>query len=67
MLIDIISVDKSDCVAAFNTGIPEDSLLAVCAMKWNADYIITRNIDDFTASPVPAITPEEFLAQWEGK
>jgi len=27
----------------------------------NADYIITRNITDFTDSPVPAILPSDFL------
>jgi predicted nucleic acid-binding protein len=66
ILVDIISVDRSDCLAAFNTGMTdyEDSLLAICAKKWNADFIITRNTKDFIASPVPAITPEEFLKQW---
>jgi predicted nucleic acid-binding protein len=65
VLIDIISVDKADCLAAFNTGMAdyEDSLLAVCAEKWGADYIITRNTKDFSASPVPAITPGDFLAR----
>jgi len=27
----------------------------------NADYIITRNISDFSTSPIPAILPEDFL------
>lgn len=39
----------------------EDSLQAECAAVINADYIITRNIKDFTGSTVPAILPEDFL------
>jgi hypothetical protein len=34
-----------------------------CAVSIYADYIITRNTKDFTASPIPAITPEDFLAR----
>jgi len=39
----------------------EDCLQIECARAVNADYIITRNISDFSASPVPAILPEDFL------
>jgi len=30
-------------------------------MTVKADYIVTRNISDFSASPIPAILPESFL------
>ncbi|GHV09669.1 DNA-binding protein [Campylobacterota bacterium] len=65
-LVDVIAVDKSDCLGAFDTRMAdyEDSLLAVCALKWNAELIITRNIKDFAHSPVPAITPSEFLKRY---
>lgn len=39
----------------------EDCLVATCAEKINADYIITRNVKDFKASNVPAITPQELF------
>lgn len=39
----------------------EDALQSVAAAKIKADYIVTRNIKDFINSPVPAITPTEFL------
>jgi predicted nucleic acid-binding protein len=39
----------------------EDCIQTECAKSINAAYIITRNIEDFTASPVPAILPEDFL------
>ena len=39
----------------------EDAVIAATATRENADYIISRNADDFIKSPVPAITPTEFL------
>jgi len=39
----------------------EDCLQAKCALQVNADYIVTRNVKDFTASKVPAVTPAELL------
>jgi len=39
----------------------EDRLQVECARMVNADYIITRNISDFSTSPIPAILPEDFL------
>jgi len=39
----------------------EDRLQVECARKVNADYIVTRNISDFSTSPIPAIVPEDFL------
>jgi predicted nucleic acid-binding protein len=39
----------------------EDRLQVECARMVNADYIVTRDITDFPASPIPAILPEDFL------
>jgi predicted nucleic acid-binding protein len=39
----------------------EDRIQVECARMVNADYIITRDITDFSASPIPAILPEDFL------
>jgi len=39
----------------------EDRLQVECAKMVNADYIVTRDIIDFSASPIPAILPEDFL------
>lgn len=39
----------------------EDCLQDECAQEVSADYIVTRNVDDFKHSHVKAITPEEFL------
>lgn len=40
-----------------------NSLVAQCAAKIKADYIVTRKVKDFKASPVEAITPEELFAR----
>lgn len=39
----------------------EDAVQSVCASRIHADYIVTRNIRDFTASKVTAIKPSELL------
>ncbi len=41
----------------------EDCLQDECAKQIHADYIITRNIDDFSKSDIPAITPSDFLSK----
>lgn len=42
----------------------EDAVVAVVAEETASEFIITRNTGDFTHSPVPAITPVEFLSQF---
>ena len=38
----------------------EDCLQVQCAKSFRADYIVTRNVKDFAASEIPAVTPEGF-------
>ena len=45
----------------------EDCLVARCAEKIKADYIITRNVSDFRNSSVEAITPVELFARFEAQ
>lgn len=40
----------------------EDAVQTAIAERIHADYIITRNVKDFTKSKVAAVTPSEFLA-----
>ena len=40
----------------------EDALQSVCAERIKADYIVTRNIKDFSDSSVPAMSPMDFIA-----
>lgn len=39
----------------------EDCLQDECARQIHADYIVTRNINDFSTSDIPAIIPDDLL------
>jgi hypothetical protein len=39
----------------------EDGVVAAVAEASGSDYVVTRNVQEFAGSPVPAITPTEFL------
>jgi predicted nucleic acid-binding protein len=39
----------------------EDAVVASVAVRNQCDFIISRNVDDFFASPVKAISPADFL------
>jgi predicted nucleic acid-binding protein len=39
----------------------EDAVVAAAAESYSCTHIVTRNVRDFRDSPVPALTPEEFL------
>jgi len=41
----------------------EDAVLVASAIRDKIDFIITRNVNDFTGSLIPVITPTEFLKQ----
>jgi hypothetical protein len=42
----------------------EDALQVACAVAGFADFIITRNMEDFAPSSIPALTPEAFLTAY---
>ncbi len=39
----------------------EDCLQNECAKQIHADYIVTRNINDFSMSDIPAVIPDDLL------
>ena len=41
----------------------EDAMQVAAARACGARYIVTRNIRDFSGSPIPALTPRDALAQ----
>jgi predicted nucleic acid-binding protein len=62
--IEIAGIEKQQLVEALTNEVfedMEDSLQVECAKAAGVDYIITRDMDDFTGSPIPAILPEDFL------
>ena len=68
-LFDILDVTVTDCRAALALPMDdyEDALQAICARRAKCAYIITRNEKHYEGSPVPAITPEQFLAEWDNR
>jgi sugar/nucleoside kinase (ribokinase family) len=43
----------------------EDALQAAAAIAFGADCIVTRNLGHYRKSPVPALSPAQFLQQLE--
>ncbi len=62
-LFNVVEVNGTDCSKAFDLNMYdyEDALLAQCAKRSKATYIVTRNTKDFKGSPVEALTPDAFL------
>ena len=56
-------VQEQDIDKALSSEMPdfEDAVVDAVAARIGAEYIITRNVRDFSKSAVPAITPADFL------
>ena len=69
-LIPIVKIDHEKIVTALNkksfTDF-EDCLQSECAKEINAEFIITRNVDDYKESEIKAITPYDFLNTLKSK
>lgn len=61
-IADLTSVDLTQA-AKLGFDDFEDALQAACARRVKAEWIITRNTRDFRESPIPALSPAEFLRQ----
>ena len=64
-LFDIAKVDRKICMTALNLPMSdfEDAVLAACASREGADYIVTRDNGFLAAdSPVPTLSPDDLLA-----
>lgn len=59
----ILDVAADDCQEALLTDMKdyEDSVISCCAKRNRMEYIVTRNIKNFTNSKVQAMLPEEFI------
>lgn len=40
----------------------EDGVVAASAEAAGCDHVVTRNVTDFAGSPIPALTPADFLS-----
>ena len=62
--IEIVGIDRRKIVNVLTDNLftdVEDCLQAECAKDFSADFIVTRNVNDFQNSTIPAIRPDEFL------
>ena len=58
LIFEFAELNDSDLFRDF-----EDAVQSVTAERIHADYIITRNVRDFSRSKVIAFTPDELLAR----
>ena len=62
-VVTFVAPTGDDAVRAARLEWPdyEDCLVALCAEKARADYLLTRDVKGFDRSPVPVMTPEDWL------
>jgi predicted nucleic acid-binding protein len=65
--LEIVPQDRAQFVRARSLRFDdfEDAVVASAAEATGCKLIVTRNVADFVPSPVPAVTPEEFLLAGE--
>lgn len=65
-MFDVVDANSCDCLLAHTSGMPdlEDGIIAYAADRNGIDTIVTRNKRNFELSPVPALTPEEFVSAY---
>ena len=62
-IVEVAPVETGDARNALRLPMSdvEDAFQAAAAQAWGADFIVTRNLPDYQKSPVPAISPADFL------
>ena len=63
-IFDVEGIDKAKLIAGLENedfSDYEDCLQMECAKSYGAEYIITRNVEDFATSEIKAITPKDYL------
>lgn len=66
-ILNVVGIDKEQVLIAIQNdkfNDLEDCMQVECAKLAQAEWIITRNIADFTDSSVPAISPTDFLERY---
>ncbi len=60
---DVANTRRTELTRARGLNWPnfEDAVVAAAAESADYNAIITRNVSDFKKSPIPALTPEEYL------
>ncbi len=68
-VVSLVSLTPEESLRAARLGWDdyEDCLVALCAEKAKADYLVTRDKAGFARSAVPAISPRMWLERMEGE
>ena len=64
LLFDVEGIDKDKLLAGLENedfSDFEDCLQMECAKAYGADFIVTRNVSDYSASEIVAIEPKDYL------
>ena len=66
-LLYILDTTESDIRRALASALSdyEDAVMVETALREEMDCIVTRNLSDYGASPVPAYSPHDFLIKLE--
>ena len=66
-MFSVIDAQQCDCLLAKDSDMPdlEDGIIAFSAYRNRIDTIVTRNCKDFKTSPVPALTPAQFVEAYK--
>ncbi len=66
-LFDVLDTAALDCKKAISSPVSdyEDAVMIETAIQNGADYIVTRDTKDYSKSPIPVLTPDEFLKKLE--
>ena len=64
--VEVVGGDTELALEAIRAGFAdfEDALQSVCARRFEADFIVTRNVKDYKLSPVKAILPSDFAGKF---
>lgn len=64
-LVEVPATGTQDANRALESPMPdlEDAFQVAAALVWKADFIVTRNLSDYRKSPIPALSPTQFLTR----
>ena len=62
-ILETAEVSQRDIQSVFFSDMSdfEDGVQAYCGLRYDVEYIITKNLSDFEYSPIKAISPKDFL------
>lgn len=62
-LFELLDTTGMDCRQALSSGLSdyEDAVMVESAVRSDIDCIVTRNLKDYTKSPIPVYSPPAFL------